>query len=71
MDRDAKLLQLLLYLADGALAAFEPAPLPAHVTDFLKQADQRTLQTVLIEVLNRLDWPGKEDRPPTGCKPKR
>lgn len=69
MDRDAKLLQLLLYLADGALASFEPVPLPADVTRFLDQADQRTLHTMLIEVMHRLDWPGKGDPPAPSRKP--
>lgn len=60
MDPDARILQLLLYLADGALAAFEPVPLPKAVTRFLDAADQRQLNTLLLELLHRLDWPGKE-----------
>lgn len=64
MEHDAKILQLLLYLADGALSAFEPSPLPGHVVEFLDQADQRMLNTVLLELLQRIDWPGKHDPPP-------
>jgi hypothetical protein len=69
MERDARILQLLLYLADGALAAFEPAALPKSVTDFLDSADQRQLNTLLIELLHRLDWPGKSADPDDGIKP--